>query len=487
MLKYCAVRLKGTISPLIAGSVIVFLLSAFSLGQYGFRGTLTLDDAIYLYGGQQMVQGTPPYQSAFDHKGPMTTILAATGISVAHLLNFDEILTVRVLFFAMGVLSSVGIFWLSALLFEAPQVGFLSAATFTTFWGFGSSAASGPQAKTAMVLFMILALGLTINKKWFWAAFFGALAGLTWQPTFIFPILTIFLAGVQTPKGVERVKNVLKAVVGASVPVLAICTYFISERAFASFWDGLILFNVKYLDQSNIVILDNIRRFRWAVQLKGFQTAGIPILMGFAALIIVFIWRYKLTKNSFRAWLQRDRFVVIFLSFPIPFVWSLLEFQGYPDFYIFLPYAALGFGWFVYQAISSIAGMLSLNPAAARSLLVLLISAVLVGAATSHYRLTRNSELLAQRQWAHQVATAYGPQARILSINVPEALVILNKSNPTPYVFIMRSIGDYTEATEPGGFEGWLARVESVDPTVIFFRPVGEKYDAQIAKWLEVH
>ena len=64
-------------------AALILALSALVYRQYGFAGPLTRDDAIYLYSGQQMAQGTPPYLSIWDHKGPLAPMIAGAGAWIA--------------------------------------------------------------------------------------------------------------------------------------------------------------------------------------------------------------------------------------------------------------------------------------------------------------------------------------------------------------------------------------------------------------------
>ena len=41
------------------------------------------------------------------------------------------------------------------------------------------------------------------------------------------------------------------------------------------------------------------------------------------------------------------------LSFLAPVIWSVLDFQGYPDFFVFLPYFAISFAWMVFLTLGT--------------------------------------------------------------------------------------------------------------------------------------
>ena len=189
------------------GALLVFILSAFVFSQYGYHGKLTRDSAIYLYSGQQMAEGIPPFASIFDHKGPLAPMLSGVGVYISHWLHTDDILTVRVTFFVLSLCTVVAIYLLAHSLFSSYSLAFLTACTFLNFWGFGIYALSGPQAKTPMLLFEVLALWLTVRRKWFWAGLCGSLAFLTWQPTLIYSFITMLLALLQSEGRKLKIKK----------------------------------------------------------------------------------------------------------------------------------------------------------------------------------------------------------------------------------------------------------------------------------------
>jgi len=82
---------------LTANSVVVFY-------QYGLNGALNPDCAIYMYSGQQMVQGVPPYLSIFDVKGPGAPVFMGIVAIMADRIGVDELYLTRLVFAAFGSL-----------------------------------------------------------------------------------------------------------------------------------------------------------------------------------------------------------------------------------------------------------------------------------------------------------------------------------------------------------------------------------------------
>ncbi|UCC38807.1 MAG: hypothetical protein JSV96_13430 [Candidatus Aminicenantes bacterium] len=470
-------------SPLIA--VLVFFISAVVFSQYGFVGTLVRDDANYVYSGQQMAQGIPPYKSIFDYKGPIAPMISGAGATVARLFNTDDILIIRITFLIVSCFVVVGIYFLGTILFESSRTGFLSALAFIGFYGFGRHAASGPRAKTPMVLFEVLSLLLTAKKKWFWAGICGSLAFLTWQPTVIYLVVTIFLAFTQSEQVRVRARSVLLAVSGALIPIIAVSIYFLLNGAFLDFIDGTVLFNIKNLEHGPFSLLGNLGEPISAVY-KAYTIMTIPIILGFFMLFVIYMWRIKLHGKKIIPLVSKDHFAAFLLTFPFPVLWSVLYFQSYPDFYVLLPYAAIGFGWLLYLAIDALNGIEEIG-AGLKKAFYLVLCIGLIGGAAIVYRRASENGLVEQRQWAHQIKHKFEPDLRLVSIGAPEVLVLLHQTNPNPYVYIVNGIDKRIDEKTQEGFNGWLEELERYDPSVIAFGQTRGRFKPKLLKWLETH
>lgn len=465
-------------------AAFVFLTSAIVFIQYGFEGTLRRDAALYLYSGQQMAQGVPPYVSVFEVKGPLTYLIPGIGASIAMLLKLDDIIAVRVAFLILSCLAIVGLYFLGSTLFESRRVGLLAAFTFIGFWGFGRGAVSGPSAKTPVVLFQLLSLLLTARKRWFWAGLCGSLAALTWQPTAIFPLATILLALTQSRAGLERARNAIRAVSGILIPIVVISLYFLHKGALSDLVDGAILFHLNYLERGPSSLLNHLRGPIRAVYV-GFTVMAIPIALGFLVVCMTYMWRMKLHGGSILRLLARDRFAALLLSFPALVIWSLLDFQGYGDFFVLLPYVAIGFGWLLYLALEGLMKTVDIRPALQMTWF-LVLCATLIGSAAMNYYVTAENGLDDQRQWAQWVESRFGRDSKIVSIGEPSILVLLHSTNPNPYVYIISGFHNRIEAKTPGGFEGWLEELEREDLSVIALGKVRpSQVRTRLIAWLE--
>ena len=476
--------------PSLLTALLVFLIAALVFSQYGFDGFLRRDHGVFLYSGQQMAQGIPPYVSIFDHKGPLAPLVSGMAVSMATLLNLDDILVVRIAFFVLSSLAVAGLYLLGSKLFNSQKVGFLASFVFVGFTGFGIHAASGPLPKTAMVLFEVLSLLLTARKKWFWAGICGSLAFLAWQPAGIFALITVVLAFLQSEPGRPRVRNVLSAISGVLIPIVIVSLYFWYKGALYELVDGAILFNLRHLErfESGVTpypLLNHLLQPILMVNI-GFKSMAIPIFIGFFMVPLMYVWRLRLYRSSFLNLIRKDHFSALLLSFALVTIWSLWEFQYYYDTFVFLPYVAIGFGWLLYLALQGLFKIKEIGTTT-QKLCFIVLCAILIGSAAVNYRVMANDELQEERQWAQQVESRFGTDARIVSISVPEILVLLHKTNPNPYLFICRGIDNRIDATTPGGFEGWLEELERYDPDVIAVGQVRSRFKPMLEDWLQSH
>jgi len=464
---------------LLAGILVVFAAIAV-YARFGTRAPLLHDDAIFVYGGQEMLHGVPPYLGIFDHKGPGATMLCCLGAWIGDLVGMDHLDAIRRLFFAIGIGSVIAVFALARTLFRSTRVALLSAAMFLAFARFGYHAASGPRPKTAVVLFQTLALLLMARRRWFAAGFSGALAGLVWQPTAIFALAAPLLAGTAAEPG-RSLRSAGKALFGMSVPVVLVSLYFAASGAFDAFFEGAVLFNLRYVERSSSL---RYRLFRIGEAIYESNAGlGFPILFGLLAIPLLFLWRSR--EKGVGPALLSDRFACLFWTLPAMLAWSLIDFQGPPDFFVFLPYAALGFAWTLKRGLDGLERELDLQ-ARGRIGLTLLAFGALSGGGLYVAGYFHDDGLGEQRVEVTELFAHEGG-AKAFFLGAPEAMVLAGRRNPTRYGFLMRGIDELIEDTEPGGFAGWLRALGHPDIVVVgevALRSIDARHLSELRSWL---
>ena len=389
-------------------------------------------------------------------------MIAGLGVVISQIFGWDDIYTVRGVFFASACLTVLGVYLLGKNVFRSERAGLFAALTFLGFYGFAQPASSGPEPKTPMVLFEVLCLLFATQKRWFWSGFFGSLAFLVWQLMGFFPFVT-FLLAVLRPRE-ERSGAALRTAAGISVPLLAILAYYYYHDALKYLLDGMLVFNTTYLVRGNFNLGPQLAGAAGNIILP-YATMLVPILIGLFFILRLYV------KGPFEY-----RFAPILITLPGPILWSIRDFQLADDFYVFLPYAAIGFGAFVATWIKR-----AESPRVPAALFGVILLAIAIGNtfevinASGAQKLTGTSVTLpAQRAGAQEIEDRYGEDAKIASIGSPQVLVLLHRENPNPYLWLSAGVDGYIEGETPGGFNGWLDDLEASDPDVLTFLAEGQ-------------
>jgi hypothetical protein len=447
--------------------VLALVVFAAALGIYslnGHQGYLFRDDAVFVYGGQQLARGVPPYVSTFEAKLPLATLLCGGGVLLAQALGQDDLLVVRFLFLGLGALCVVAVHLLARELLGSRQAGLLAAAVFVGFWGYGLHALSGPHAKAPMVLFESLSLLLAARRRWFAAALAGSCAFLFWQPMLVYALAPVALAVLQPGPGGSRWRSLLAATGGAALPVALLLCLFLAMGGLREMIEAAFVFNLTHLERVPRSLADHLAAAARVVRL-GFPWMGVPIVLGLLTTCALYPWRLARSGGSARRLLREDPWAALLVTFPLPVAWSLRDFQSYPDFFVFLPYVALGCAALLHLAFESFEARGWLPPRARRPAL-LLVCAALVALAGFQYAQQRRDLLPLQRQWAEHVGRL-AREGSLVSIGVPEALVLLHRTNPNPYVQVCCGMTGWIDARTPGGLDGWLMEIHRGNPGVI--------------------
>lgn len=469
-------------------AVIVVLLIVVSGSVYSLQGMNTIlgrDNAIFLYAGEQFADGVPPYVSIFENKGPMPSFLAGWSISLARPLGIEPIYVVRAAFLLLSSMSVAALFLLAFNLFHSRSIGLLSALTFLTFLGFGRFACAGPRAKTPMVLFQILALTLMVRRSWFWASFCGALACLVWQPAGIFVIAPIVLSYLQSTRGRERVDAVRRALLGGAFPFALTAAYYAIKGNLLDAVYGFGLFNFVYLSREARDWHEGIVNPLRAIYIKDPATAPI-LVAGFIAMLALYVVRVRGQNGSIARTLKEDAFAGVLLTFPIPIIWSYFDFQKYPDAFVFLPYLVVAFAWGAWCAVGVLVSTLGRGRGLRMAILAVLAVAS-VGTSASRYVAVGDQGLLVQQRQAKEIRAMVSPGTALLAIGSPQIHAILNEANLTRYGIMIVGMGAYIDDKEPGGFEGWLERIESQKPPLVIHGYTSGLQATKLRTWIQNH
>jgi hypothetical protein len=209
---------------------------------------------------------------------------------------------------------------------------------------------------------------------------------------------------------------------------------------------------------------------------SGLAGASLVVAMGLLMVVALYFWRWRtLSEPSWRA-LVADRFAPLLVTFPLPLLWSLWDFQAYPDLFIFLPYAAIGFGWLAAAGSAAIVESSGLTERARRlipagvAVLLVVLAAVQHDFSEKHRRLPRTG-FVEQRQALEKVLADHGESSRVLAVGVPQAMALLTRRNPSRFLGPSSRFGSVVDARVDGGFRGWIDSLRDGEPQILFVQP----------------
>ncbi len=487
-------------------SWLVFLMALAILMTAGFRNTIIRDAGGYLYIGQQVLRGIPPYVSLFTHKGPVAPLLVALSTAPANLLGVTDIAAARFCFCLIGAAVVVALYELLFHWTQSRRASLIGAFLLLVCYPFTFGATAGPEPKLPMLLFVVLSLYFTSRRRWFWAGLCGSLATLTWQPTVIYPAITLLLAALcgrpedalgdggraaasPARQFAQRLRSVwggrlwtMGAVLaGGLLPVALIVAYYLERGAFDRFLYCYLLFNVTDLNRGALTFVDHIR-VPLQVTILNYRGALIPIVLGLAGMMGLYIRRMR----RYRAWrdVWNDPYAPAFFSFPLPLLWSLQDFQGAPDFYIFLPYVALGCALLVEKGLRAMQRRYASKRVAAVIALHLLVA--LLGASVYQNQALLDGKLARYEGAAERILQRFGADVRVLARGQPYVLALMEKTSPTPHMNA-NYLFDLDMQDFPGGYAAWLKQMEAYDPQIVTIGKSSGKYAKDFKAWLAAH
>jgi hypothetical protein len=462
------------------GALLALLIGAALFSRFGIDGNLWRDETVYAYAGQQLADGVPFYVSIFDPKPPLAPLLAALGVLSGRAVGADEINAMRVEFFVFACLTVVAIYFLALWLFRSRLAGLVSAAVFASFKGFAYDALAGPDAKTPGIFFSILSMGLLVRRHWFWGAFVGSLAGLVWQPLVAYAGIAVLWALLASDR-VERWRNGARALGGAAIPVVVLGLYYLIKGAAGKLVQASLIFPLTGVQRGS-----TRTPFDYMLKTLGGKYRDTRILFwaGTALLVAMLVWRVLQSRGNLRG-LARDPYVVIvMLTFLGIAVFSLLDFQGYPDLFPLLPYAALGFGGAAAFVVARISAPRARRVATAVSLVAV---AALVGITWSNYSNAETNALSlpAERANADKLERILGPDGTLYALGDPTPLVLTGRRNPNRYIYLRSGVDRWVIKHTRGGIAGWKAQIGAADAEVVVVGEWGTKISRKIKTYLK--
>jgi len=442
-------------------AVVALLLSVVLYTRFSVDDLLSRDEAICAYGAQQWVHGVPFYTSIFDAKGPLSSALGGVAVWVASLIDTNDLTAMRLLFLAFACATAVGVYLLAARAWDSELAGIAAAVTFISFRGFAVDAIGGPEPKIPGICFAVASMLLLLQRRWFTGALLAGLALLVWQPLGGYAVLAVLAAALGSDAE-ARTRSALRAIAGVLTPVVVTFAYYLAAGSVSHLVDGMIVFPFTGVERKSETLSHRLHVITSTVD-RYYGDTRVLLWGGLVLLPALIAWQVARRRVS-----VKDPIVVAVAgSGLVVAIFTLSDFQGYPDVFPLLPYAALGIGGALSLGVKAmplgrvrqLAGGLGI---AATAALAVLTWHDYSNAAAGHELLRPLQQVAANR-----LSRLAGPRGTIWTLGNPAVLVFTHRRNPSRFIYLDSGFDAYVAQHSRDGLRGFADQILSSRPAVI--------------------
>ncbi|HYB98913.1 MAG TPA: hypothetical protein VEC57_07215 [Candidatus Limnocylindrales bacterium] len=401
-----------------------------------------VDTQVYFFIAERAASGVPPHISEFDPKNALSMLLTAAAIRLGRIVGADDLMSARALSMAVTA-AAFPMLWLCAWrLFASRLAAFVAPMVLLLFTDYLSLAVAGSRPKVVLVFFLIAwMLAMTTRRP----LLIGALAStcfLTWQPALL--VLPVALLAVGWTSTRAR-RDVAMMLAGAVLPLLCYETYFLAHGALREQLYQSLIFPAQYGKDAPDLELNLTRIFSME------EGRGVRMVaMALYSAVLATWWVLALAAPALRRrWTSaRPDRIALMLAATGTLTFIVLDYQGFPDRFLILPFIALADAW----ALAAVAN--ALRPLAARAVampkgalraggLVLAAVIALGWAATRPYQQYRGRGLAEQRQAAAYVGSLLEKGKAVYVVSSLHLLAMNRTANHTQHGFFPVRIRRY--------------------------------------------
>jgi hypothetical protein len=310
------------------------------------------DQGVYLYVGQQILDGDIPYRDVWDHKGPLVYYINALGLLLTNSTWGVWFLEIIFLF-----LAAVSGFLAMRRVFD-PTIAFSN----TILWlvTLPQVLDHGNTVEEYSLVFQFAAVYFYVRSekstKGYWnEMLIGVMAALAFslRPNNIGVHIAIGLilaaAALFFPKErIHNFKRIAAVAAGSAIVFGAIGIYFAANQSLGYLFDSVFVFNYYY---------SKLDTFSWDALTKGYSRLTLLVLLGAVGLVglIIYLldhWREGKKESDIKVHFAFLTLLVV----PIQLYLSLMSGKKYLHYYTaWLPVLALLVAFFIYS-ITQLAG-----------------------------------------------------------------------------------------------------------------------------------
>ncbi|MEN3334031.1 MAG: hypothetical protein V7641_3396 [Blastocatellia bacterium] len=464
MLTSLARRVWLPLTVFIAAVVLAASYRPFALLEGG-------DNAIWDYVAQCILRGQVPYRDVIEIKSPAAAYLSAMAMALGKLFGSDTVLAVRVLAVLLVGALCVVIYLVGEAYLRNRLAALLACLVPLLAPDLMVMMISGTRPKVPMITCGLLTLLFIAKDRPVWAGFCSMLAFLFWQPGLMFTATALLsFSGYLTS---WRDRRALKVLLGALIPLALMLIYFAACGALADLWAWTMTYNyaVYYPEGHEPPGVALGRLWFLIQQVTEGQTVWVKLgligLLWFAAERII----ARLKKSPPAG----DRFKEALLIPPVIFFgFCLINYPGADGLIVLLPFAGL-FAAFVFAAMQqwlATRRFIEGRPMLARLVAIVVIAPLAVVAFNAikrarAFQIEEGRTLADQRREFQKIAERLGPDDRIYVHGSLEILVLLDRPNLNPYIFLDRGKDRFLAARIQGGLDALLAEMKAAAPKVL--------------------
>jgi hypothetical protein len=449
------------------------------------------DPAIYDYIAQAILRGQVPYRDVVDIKGPASVYLSAAAVGVGRLARLPDVLAIRLFHVLMVGLLAALTFRVGVVFMRSRLVGLIAALLPLVSPAMIEMLVGGTQPKLPMMIFGLAALLLVAKDRPFWAGLCGMMACLCWQPGLMFAgaAFLIFSKYLTSWRDLRAVK----VVIGAALPLAVAVLYFYAKGALGDLWSYAIVYNYSVFGPEARQPLGDAGSHLWTIIRRVFERKTVILLIALGGLVIYTAERLYLKYK--RGWLAEHHRDAIIWPAAVYLAFAFINFQAGPDLIPFLPFVGLFAAWAFAQAGRLAAryapGRLAGHPSRVERLILagaLAVTLALVVWPALRYR-AGGETLQKQVEEVNRVAALLQPDDKVYSHGTVGMLVLMNRPNMNPYVFLDWDMDTFIAARKyNGSFQALIDEMEAEKPKVVgLSRLRAVRHGDEFEQWVRQH
>lgn len=432
-------------------------------GARGLQAPLARDPALYLYAGQQVAAGEPPYVAVLNRSGPFSHLLPALGVELGRLVGAGDVMGAKLLYLALAVTAPALVYVLARTVFGSRLSGVTAAAALISIQVLAVTATGGPEAKLPMMVALLVTLLLLVRRRWLWAGVATAVATLTWQPVLVTLAPAAAFLVLNGPGGLRVRARAAAWYAGGGLATLGTTVAgFWVTGALDAFVEGYWTVNASHTRQTGAFLRPG--RVLDAVY-EGLGWTIVAVIVGCLVSLGLGVAAIRVRRTAPR---RASNLVALALATAGTLTWCGIAFNQAPDGLALYPLAALGLGGGCGVLAHGVRGVRGVR---ARQLLAgavvgwFAICAVLT---FDHTVSRRSTELVDQRALAEGVMRHLPEDATVFSFEATQPLVLTRSTSISRFVLFDHGMRDYVATQWVGGLNGYVAWLITEQPDVVF-------------------